>query len=137
MSLLFAAHDSSLTMCRLLLAAGADVEEREPNTKNTPLHYAAIYGQERTIKLLLSHKADVNSRSKTGVTPLYIACSEGHLASVVTLLQAGADPLMSAVDGSQPIHKAAQQNQSDVVRMLVEKTENNIDQVRHITLQHM
>ena len=134
MSLLAAASKGSITMCRLLLAAGGDVEERDPITLFTPLHKAAINGHERIVKLLLSHKADVNSRSKTEATPLHLASQEGHLASVVALLQAGAVPLLPARNGVLPIHKAAQQNRTEVMRILIEKTECNVDQVRHTAL---
>ena len=130
MSLLAAACKGSVSMCSLLLAAGGDVEERDPQTLFTPLHCAAGLGHERIIQLLLSHKADVNSRSRTEATPLHCASQEGHLASVVTLLQAGADPLLPARDGALPIHMAAQCNHPEVVRILIEQGDCNIDQVR-------
>ena len=85
--------------------------------------------------MLLSHKADVNSRDKTGFTPLLAASQEGHLASVVALLQAGADPLLPQDDGGLPIHKAAAKNHHEVVRILIEKGGCSPDQVRHTALQ--
>ena len=117
------------------LAAGGDVEEREPITLYTPLHVAAINGHERIIQLLLSHKADVNSRSRTEATPLHCASQEGHLASVVTLLLAGADPLLPKHRGALPIHSAAQRNHVEVVRILIEQGGCSPDQVRHTALQ--
>ena len=128
MSLLEAAEDGSVTMCRLLLAAGCDVEERTPKALQTPLHKAAINGHEKIVKLLLFHKADVNSRSKIEQTPLHLASQEGHLASVVALLQAGADPLLPSIDGALPIHLA--RNHPEVVRILIEQGGCSIDQVR-------
>ena len=137
MSLLATAQSGNMTMCRLLLAAGVDAEERDPLTLFTPLHKAAIHGHERIVKLLLSHKADVNSRSKTEATPLHLASQEGHLASVVALLQAGADPLLPQVDGALPIHSAAQHNNVEVVRILIEQGGCSPDQVRHTALQSL
>ena len=133
MALVLAASNGPMAMCSLLLAAGVDVEERAPNTLFTPLHQAALRGHERIVKLLLSHKADVNSRSKTEATPLHLASQEGHLASVVALLQAGADPLLPRRDGALPIHRAAQHNHTEVVRILIESTKCSPDQVRHVT----
>ena len=131
MSLLYAAQEGSVSMCSLLLAAGADVEERGPRTLDTPLHEAAIRGHERIIQLLLSHKADVNSRSRIESTPLLCASQEGHLAIVVTLLQAGADPLLPQDDGALPIHMAAHRNHVEVVRILIEQGGCNVDLVRN------
>ena len=87
--------------------------------------------------LLLSHKADVNSRNRIEATPLHVASQEGHLASVVTLLQAGADPLLPDVYGSLPIHKATDHNHVEVVRILIEQGGCSPDQVRHTALQSL
>ena len=133
--LLYAAQEGLTSRCRQLLAAGSDVGEREPRTQFTPLHEAALSGHERIIDLLISQKADVNSRSRTEDTPLHCASSEGHLASVVTLLQAGADPLLPRHDGQLPIHKAAHRNHHEVVRILIEEGGCSPDQVRHTALQ--
>ena len=138
MALLYAASKGFVSMCRQLLAAGGDVEERDPIALFTPLHYAAIYGHERIIQLLLSHKADFNSRSKTEATPLLLASQEGqegHLASVLTLLQAGADPMLPDHRGALPIHKAADHNHHKVVKILIEEGGCSPDQVRHTALQ--
>ena len=137
MSLLAVVQEGSVSMCRLLLAAGGDVEERSPRTLFTPLHSAAINGHERIIQLLVSHKADVNSRERTECTPLHLASQEGHLACVATLLHAGADPLLPAKDGALPIHMAAQYNHSEVVRILIEQGGCSPDQVRHTALQSL
>ena len=50
MSLLAAADFGSMAMCRLLLAAGVDVEERSPITLWTPLHHAAGYGHVSSVQ---------------------------------------------------------------------------------------
>ena len=65
-----------------------------------------------------------------GGTPLDAASQEGHLASVVALLQAGADPLLPAIHGTLPIHQAAKDNHPEVVRILIEQGGCSIDQVR-------
>ena len=49
----------------------------------------------------------------------------------MTLLQAGADPLLhDDIDGALPIHQAADHNHSEVVRILIEQGGCSIDQVR-------
>ena len=131
--LLSAVQKGHTEVCELLLEVGGDVEERSPVTLWTSLHYAAINGNERIVKLLLSHKADVNSRGKLEATPLHLASQEGHLASVVAFLKAGADPLLPQYDGALPIHLAAKKNHTEVVRILIESTKCSPDQVGHIS----
>ena len=133
--LLAAAQRGHTEVCELLMANGSDLEERESDTQDTALHYAAIEGNESLLQLLLSQKADVNSKGRIGFTPLHLASQEGHLSSVVTLLQAGADPLLPQVDGALAIHLAAGQNHHEVVRILIKKGGCRPDQVRHTALQ--
>ena len=135
---LLAAVDKGHTeVCELLLAADSDVEESELKAQFTPLHFAAIHGYEKIIQLLLSHKAEVNSRDRIESTPLFCASQEGHAACVVTLLQAGADPMLFDEDGYLPIHLAADNNHPEVVRILIEEGECSPDQVRHTALQSL
>jgi ankyrin repeat protein len=55
------------------------------------LWYAASEGQDNIIKILLSHGADVNVKSKEkGSTPLYIASNKGYLKTMEILLSRGA-----------------------------------------------
>ena len=115
----------------MLLEGGSDLEESEPDTQFTALHYAAITGHIALLELLISHKADLNSRDKIKATSLHMASQEGHLPFVVTLLQAGADPLLPKDSGSVPIHRAAQGNHPEVAKILVEQGRCSPDQVRH------
>ena len=80
---------------------------------------------------------DVNIRNRIGGAPLHCASQEGHLASVVTLLQAGADPLLHNKDGFLPIHLSAIKNHHEVVRILIEEGGCSPDQVRHTALQSL
>ena len=128
--LLVAAQYGHTEVCELLLANGSDLEEKMPDTLFTALHYAALYGHQSLLQLLLSQNADMNSRSRLEATPLLLASQEGHVAFVVTLLLAWADPLLPAGDGALPIHVAAQENQSEVVRILIDYGGCNPDQVK-------
>ena len=42
MALYAAGQSGCISMCRMLLAVGSDVEKREPYTQFTPLHFAAL-----------------------------------------------------------------------------------------------
>ena len=136
-SLIVAAQRGYTDVCELLLANGSDLEEKNPINQSTALHEAATFNHESLLQLLLSHKANVNSRDIFKGTPLSCASQNGHLASVVTLLQAGADPLLPAIDGALPIHLAASNNHTEIVKILIEKGGCSLDQVRHTELDHL
>ena len=56
-----------------------------------PLIDAAWRGRAADVAALLAGGADVNEPNLNGVTPLYIACQEGHAEVVMKLLAANAD----------------------------------------------
>ena len=53
-------------------------------------------------------------------TPLAVAAQNGHLAVVVSLLQAGADPRLADRKGAPPMHKAAGKDHAAVLVALLE-----------------
>ena len=70
-----------------------------------PLHYAASYGHEMCVQLLLEHGATIDeeraSRDPLGLfTPLFLASKNGNHRVVEILLDAGADTEVS--DGLSP-----------------------------------
>ena len=134
LSLIIAAQHGYTDVCELLLANGSDLEAKNLINQATALHEAATLNHESLLHLLLSHKADVNSRNLFRSTPLHSASQNGHLAAVVTLLQAGADPLLPTTAGVLPIHTAANYNHTEIVKILIEKGGCSVDQVRHTTL---
>ena len=68
-------------LLELLLAAGADPNQRGLNDY-TPLHWAAGDGEERVVRLLLTHGADVTARTRIDdyETPGDVASRTGHHA---------------------------------------------------------
>lgn len=65
----------------------------------------------------------VNSQTKNGATPLYLACQEGHLEVVQYLVKdCGADPSIRANDGMTPLHAASQMGHNTVIVWLVRWT---------------
>jgi ankyrin repeat protein len=57
----------------------------------TALHWAALYGQEKVMELLLAEKADVNSLDEDGFTPLHWAATFNQSDAVKVLLANKAD----------------------------------------------
>jgi uncharacterized protein len=64
-------------VCRILLAAGADVNARQQDAY-TPLHEAAQHGDFELVELFLSAGADPTARLDSGATPAESAQAAGH-----------------------------------------------------------
>ncbi|KAL3662373.1 hypothetical protein V7S43_012700 [Phytophthora oleae] len=59
--------------------------------RRTPLHWAAMRGHARIIRLLVKYGANVDARDVFGRTPLAWACVLNRTRAVETLLESGAD----------------------------------------------
>jgi hypothetical protein len=84
-----AAQNSNGETVRILLAAGAHVDDRD-GAGWTPLFNAALKGDLEIAEALLSAGADVNARSSSGWTALKEAQMRGHEAVAQRLKSAGA-----------------------------------------------
>ena len=58
--------------------------------KRTALHVAAESGFINIVSFLIDNNAIVNVKDKSGVPPIFIACSKGHSQVVKLLLRSGA-----------------------------------------------
>ncbi len=101
------AHNGFVEIVELLLDAGAAIEADETNCYGgKPLHWASEHSP-RTVELLLSRRAEVNSRNMKadsdlyGMTPLIMNATQKDDCAEVTelLLRAGAD--IGAVDSKR------------------------------------
>jgi ankyrin repeat protein len=72
-----AAAGRHVEVCRLLLAAGADVNATQ-HGGYTPLHEAAQHGDDEMVELFLSAGADPTVRVAEGGTPADLAETAGH-----------------------------------------------------------
>lgn len=68
---------TTLECLKILLDAGADINEKTGRTGSTALMLAVRDYREESVKLLLSRGADVNVRDKEGKTALMHACIAG------------------------------------------------------------
>jgi ankyrin repeat protein len=97
---------SSVHVVELLLAKGANLNDRRPSDGCTPLHtmLGSIHGFK--IEVLLPHVSDWNIEDDQGNTPLHHVLSQSHNPKpvVLELLKAGADLNRRNKNGETPIH---------------------------------
>jgi len=148
--LVFAAREGDIDSARLLLDAGADVNETTFYGW-TPLLTAVNNRNYRLAELLIDRGADVNLANAGGWTPLYLATDnrniEGgdypvpkpdmdHLELIRRLLDAGADPNMPVSentltrtiftmqwfyeDGATAFVRAAQSSDTELMQLLLD-----------------
>lgn len=114
-----AAWDGNIALMKVLLAAGADVNEPACKYERclVPIVAAAWTGQNDAIQLLLDRGANVNASMKRGQTALMIASYHGHLETVRLLLSEGAD-VNASFDGITALKWAAENNHTEIVELL-------------------
>jgi len=84
------------------------------------LHYAASYGHLDTVQVLLARNADVNATATTGETPLLAGIHKHDIAMLI--LGRGAEVNVEwALDGTSPLHKAANSGDIELLKRLLEK----------------
>lgn len=73
------------------IAAGTDINAKDPFGGSSPLITAAVFGKAEMAKVLIDAGADVNFRNNDGSTALISAAFFGRPEIVQQLLDAGAD----------------------------------------------
>lgn len=75
-----------------LIERGANVNFRDTDMRNTPLHIAAMKGRENIVRLLLERGARVDELNFVRETPLYLAAKyKGSYGIMQELIDRGAD----------------------------------------------
>ena len=106
-------------VCDTLLAHNAYVNSKS-RVGLTPLHLAALKGFVHLVGSLVSkHHAAIDALTLRKETALQLAAGAGMLDVVALLVELGADADATDEAGRKAIHLAAQQNHSEVVRLLV------------------
>ena len=94
-----------------------DDNDRQQTWMPTPLHALAAYSEfdgssiKEEIQYLLSKGFDIDTRGRSGMTPLLVGLKHGYVNTdlVQGLLEAGADPLMTDDFGCGALHLFAEQ----------------------------
>ncbi len=111
-------HDR-LDVVKVLLERRADPNFAEDVP---PLHVSAGYNRSGIAECLLEHKANMESLSSVGWTPLLHAIFCGHLSMVEMLIKRGANmDFKTQNGGGPPLHWACVQVRKGMVTLLITK----------------
>ena len=114
-ALTYCAYSGNVELAEQLVALGADVNARQPNTRKTPLHTAAAFNQPKMVTFLLDREANPNVATVAGAkslsfysphrgeTPLHLAVLQGNAEVIRILLKAGAHLNLRDAGGKLPI----------------------------------
>ena len=107
-----AAKDGHLEIVQFLLESGAEVHPEKAPEGVLPIHFAAMGGNEKIVKLLIASKSDVNLADDDGGTVLHFATLWGNKKVVELLIAKGADINVLSDDGLAPMDMANYNNDS-------------------------
>jgi len=100
--------------------------ENEFCVDKTPLHKAALVGNENTITALVNDGNDVNKLDGNFDSPLHIATYYEHLGTVKKLLENGASGNITNFYKKTALHVAVSKKNLDIAKLLVHKTNVNL-----------
>jgi ankyrin repeat protein len=118
------------------------IEEKD-GLGRTPLHYAAYYGSEKMVDVLLAYGAPINAQDEEGVTPLSFLCTKkdfSNLSLILMLVKNGADIEHEDNDGWRPLHKAVLHSNAGVVETLIKcgaSLTAPVEESNNITVLHL
>ncbi|XP_074508026.1 ankyrin repeat domain-containing protein 12 isoform X2 [Sebastes fasciatus] len=117
-------HPSQTTPAQKKVPSSASSRQKDKvNKRNergeTPLHMAAIRGDAKQVKELISLGADVNVKDFAGWTPLHEACNLGYYDVAKVLIAAGAEVNTQGLDDDTPLHDASSSGHTDIVKLLL------------------
>ena len=101
--------------------AGADVHALDTRTSRSgrrPLHWAAFYGHNNIVQLLLAHGAAINAQNKTGFTPIHHAVENNQKHTVILLIEANAATSIANKKGEKPIDIAIMKKNKAIIALL-------------------
>ena len=103
-----------------LLSCDASLVRARDQDNNTPLHRAALSGNDAVIGVLIQHGAEVNVRGLYGRTALHDASKKASIAGIHELMRHGADvEAQDSFNKETPLQLAIEFNHADCVKMLL------------------
>ncbi|KAM9831251.1 ankyrin repeat and SOCS box protein 3 [Neosynchiropus ocellatus] len=118
---LFSAVDSGhLSVVRLLIRRGAQVNRTHTESCWTCLHQAVYKGHSGIVRLLVK-VCHLEARDDHEITPLFVAAQYGRQECLEILIKSGADVNAQAADLATPLMIASQEGHSACVDLLLDQ----------------
>jgi hypothetical protein len=89
--------------------------------KQTPLMKASSWGDEKAVRYLLDHGANINLKDKLGRTALHLTVWPAHAEVLKLLLEKGAKISIQDNQGNTPLHVAVLRQNEEITKILLEK----------------
>ena len=82
--------------------------------------------RDETFRTLLEYGAKINMCTKNGISPLYMACQNGHESTVKVLLDKGAEVNLCTENGKSPLFISCQNGHDKLVHLLMKGAKLNL-----------
>lgn len=107
---------------KLLIRLGANVSTaRGEQYGESPLHWAAQFGNPEIIQLMIANGAQLGTRDNhSGEMPIHWVAGYGPIENMKFLIDAGADVNARDFNDNNPLHHAAFKGTSEKILMLLE-----------------
>ena len=89
------------------IAAGTDINLKDPISGSTPLILASTFGKTDIAKILIDANAELNIKNNEGSTALHAAAFFCHVEIVKILIEAGADKTLKNNYGATPLESVS------------------------------
>lgn len=116
----YAALMNDIQALEVFILAGGDVNVRDEEYEDTPLHVAAWKGNLEIARVLIKEGSNVNSLNNSLLTPLHYAVFIGHLQLVKELIKSGADVSLSTKDGRTAYQISIDKGYNEITKILLE-----------------
>ena len=121
--IIIASENENPNIVKLLIDAGADVDERNEN-QDTALKIAVLKNNATITKYLIKAGADVNFKDANAVSLLHLATECGNVEIITALIAKGANLDSKSELNETPLYIALKNSQRDIFKLLLDAGAN-------------
>ncbi|KAK3599547.1 hypothetical protein CHS0354_035781 [Potamilus streckersoni] len=115
-----AAHKGHISITRILLDAGANLEVKDIQGENTPFMFSLDGENEELALFFIDKGADVFIKNKLNRTALHFAAFKNLAKVIKVLLDRGVDINIQDIEGDTPLHDAINQRHDTAAALLIQ-----------------